>query len=499
MICNITKGNGFYECVDYVLGGDARLVSTNMSGDSPTELAWEFRLVSNKNERVHKPVLHISFNPEPDDRPLNDLEYSMITRDLLDGLKLENNQFLLVEHRDTKVNGKVRPHCHIVINRVDMYGKCNDDFHDYYRAQRILRQIEKDYKLIECPSSWEIEEKKGPPLRQDETKYIQEAIKEAASDKPEMPVFIKRLQDNNIDVQCRITRTGKLQGISYSYNDKAFKGRQLGKDYTYQGIQSKLGVIHKSSHKKQIELLINAPRGDNSDTATESTTDNTSVVESTQKNFVSVVPSIEATFGTEEDNKAKKQLNNKAKSNKLLSKNEVSMEAITPERPTYKSVVPQAEAIFPIPKDTFDEKNSVSEPSNADTRVETSRKNVESIVHRIEEPKPETAKPTPEAEPEAVKLAVKIAGYMGSTNQTKIEGDSMKANLSFNDNISTLEVRRIDTNEVILSANHTISGDWVITDSKKFTDKEKKRIDQLKERTNVPMQQPVNEKKGFEQ
>ncbi|MEO1559967.1 MAG: relaxase/mobilization nuclease domain-containing protein [Cyanobacteria bacterium J06632_19] len=255
MICNITKGNDFYGCVDYVLGGDARLVSTNMSGDSPTELAWEFRLVSNKNERVQKPVLHLSFNPEPDDRPLNGLEYSMITQDLLNGLNLEDNQFLLVEHRDTKFNGKVRPHCHIVINRVNFDGKCNDDFHDYYRAQKVLRQIEKDYKLIERPSSWEVEEKKGPPLRENETKYIQEAVKQAASDKPEMPVFIKRLQDNNIDVKCRITRNGKLQGISYAYNNKAFKGRQLGKDYTHQGIQSKLGVLHKPLHKKQIELL----------------------------------------------------------------------------------------------------------------------------------------------------------------------------------------------------------------------------------------------------
>jgi hypothetical protein len=87
-----------------------------------------------------------------------------------------------------------------------------------------------------------------------------------------MPTFISRLLAQNIDVQCRITRTGKLQGISYCYNDKVLKGRQVGQDYTHEGIQSKLGVVHKQSHKQQIELLIKTHQVDK-DLSTASTTD----------------------------------------------------------------------------------------------------------------------------------------------------------------------------------------------------------------------------------
>ncbi len=494
MICNITKGNDFYGCVDYVLGGDARLVSTNMSGDSPTELAWEFRLVSNKNERVQKPVLHLSFNPEPDDRPLNGLEYSMITQDLLNGLNLEDNQFLLVEHRDTKFNGKVRPHCHIVINRVNFDGKCNDDFHDYYRAQKVLRQIEKDYKLIERPSSWEVEEKKGPPLRENETKYIQEAVKQAASDKPEMPVFIKRLQDNNIDVKCRITRNGKLQGISYAYNNKAFKGRQLGKSFTHQGIQSQLGVVHKPIHKKQIELLINAPKGDYN-SKSESITDITSVVKPIRPSYKSFVPSIEETFGTYESNQAKKQLKiEKAKNNnKQVNNIDDNTDAVTPPPQSYKSFVPSIEEVFPIPNDNEDEKNNSCEPSDNSQIVELPEKN-ESSVHSIQEAKPEPIEP----EPEAVIYAVIIAGYMAAQNTHKIKGNTMKATLS--PDAERLTVQRIGSNEVILSGRYSLSnGGWVIGESKKFTEEEKKQITRLKERSLERVQQPITEKKGFEQ
>ncbi|MEM6399792.1 MAG: relaxase/mobilization nuclease domain-containing protein [Cyanobacteria bacterium P01_D01_bin.116] len=494
MICNITKGNDFYGCITYVMR-DAHYVNTNMSGDSPTELAWEFRFISNSNERVQKPVFHISFNPEPNDRPLSDLEYSAIAQDLLEGLGLGDNQFILCEHQDTEFNGKVRPHCHLIVNRVGFDGKCNDDSYDYYRAQKVLRQIEKDYKLIECPSSWEVEEKKGPPLRQDETKYIQEAIKKAAADKPEMPTFISRLQAQDIDVKCRITRTGKLQGISYAYNDKAFKGRQLGKSFTHQGIQSHLGVIYKQSHKQQIELLLNAPKGD-SDTASASITDNTNVAESTLKNFVSVVPSVERTFGTKEDNKAKKKLVNKAKNNKQVSNTE-NTEPVAPPRKAYKSFVPGIEKDFTPPKS--------NELDSTQTKHESSVHSIKENFDNPSDSEPEVTnaehtqpvKPAPE--PDAVEIAVKIAGYMGSTFQTEIKGDSMRANLSFDDNISTLEVRRIDSNEVILSANHTISGGWVINNSLKFTNKEKKRIDRLKERSSKQLQQPITEKKGFEQ
>ncbi len=476
-----------------MLAGDARLIGDNMSGNSPTELAWEFRLVSNKNERVEKPVLHISFSPDPSDRPLSDLEYSAITQDLLDGLELGDNQFLLVEHRDTEFNGKVRPHCHIIINRVNFDGKCNDDFRDYYRAQRVLRQIEKDYRLIETKSSWEVEQKKGPPLRQDETKYIQEAIKQAASDKPEMPTFISRLQDNNIDVKCRITRTGKFQGISYSYNGKAFKGRQLGKSFTHQGIQSQLGVIHKPIHKKQIELLINAPKGD-SDSTNQGNTDNTSVVESARP-YKSFVPSIKETFGSYESNKAKKQLKiEKAKDSKQANNSHDNTDAVTTPPQSYKSFVPSIKEVFPRFKDIEEEEKNIIQ-SNTD-------KENQPPVSPEPEPEP-TSTPEPETietapEPEADKYAIIIAGYMAAQNTLEIKGDTMKATLS--PDAERLTVQRAISNEVILSGYYSLSdGGWVIGSSKKFTEEEKKRITQLKELSSKRVQQPTAEKKGFEQ
>ncbi len=261
MISDSNKGNNPYGTIKYAGFKDgAILLDTNMAGQNPAQLANEFEYFVKKNKQVQFPVFHTSINFHPNDRELTETEYIDIAFSLRHELEFddEKHQYLLALHTDAKLKDtdEVRPHLHLIVNRVDYSGKCKNDYLDYINIQKALRKIEHKYSLTPTLSSWEVESKRGTPSREEETKFIQDAIKEAANDKPEMPTFVSRLLSKNVGVQCRITRTGKLQGISYEYNDKVFKGRQLGSDYTYQGIQSKFGVAHFSTHKERIELLI---------------------------------------------------------------------------------------------------------------------------------------------------------------------------------------------------------------------------------------------------
>lgn len=266
MIGNITKGNGFYGCVAYVLGKtSARLINTNMAGETPAQLAWEFRSFANKNPRVQKPVLHLSFSLALGDRSLDEWELCQIAEDLREGLKLSNNQFILVQHNDAEYDGQVRPHAHMVINRVSYDGECNDDYLDYYRTEKILRQIEKNYDLIIQPSSWEVDKKKAYPKHvqqaeesgtQNIVERLQKQIEQAAVDNPAMPVFVARLLKENIQVDCKFTRTGKLKGISYCLDGQPFKGGDLGKLYTHVGIREHLKVSYQEEYRYPIESLI---------------------------------------------------------------------------------------------------------------------------------------------------------------------------------------------------------------------------------------------------
>ena len=234
-----------------------------MASTTPTGLAWEFRKFAQLNQRVEKPVLHLSISPAPDDRILDEWELCMIAQNLLEGLELSNNQFILVQHNDAEYEGEIRPHIHLVINRVSHDGKCNDDYLDYYRTEKILRQIEKTYNLIPQPSSWEVEKKKAYPKHVEKAagklnivEKLQNAIERAASDKPEMPVFVARLLKDNIQVNCKFTRTGKLKGISYCMDGEAFKGGDLGKLYTHIGIPKHLEVGYQQHYSDPIRSLM---------------------------------------------------------------------------------------------------------------------------------------------------------------------------------------------------------------------------------------------------
>ncbi|NJM21724.1 MAG: relaxase/mobilization nuclease domain-containing protein [Richelia sp. RM2_1_2] len=579
MIGNITKGNGFYGCVAYVLGKEnAQLINSNMASTTPTDLAWEFRKFAQLNQRVEKPVLHISLSPAPGDRILDEWELCMIAQDLLEGLELSFNQFMLVQHNDAEYEGKVRPHIHLVINRVSVNGKCNDDYLDYYRTEKLLRQIEKTYNLIPQPSSWEVEKKKAYPKHVEKAagelnivERLQNAIERAAVDKPEMPVFVARLLKDNIQANCRFTRTGKLKGISYCMEGEAFKGGDLGKLYTHVGIREHLGVGYQQSYSEPInslmesykrgrtindewvehlsywclrrneesDVLISKPEeieysnnesapqkiqslvvtpvrlekeieqpiipetpaiptsddvdteivtnnNNNSDSTNESITDNTSVVEPAPSCYKSVVPSVESVFGTPLSNKAKKQLSNKAKSNNKETSFRDRNTDVAPPQKSYVLVVPSIESVFPSPKDS-EEKEREKNIIQADTSIES---------QPISIPSEEAIEPA--IEPEAAIYAVIIAGYMANQNTLEIKGETLHASLS--SDATELTVQRYDSNETILSGYYSPSdGGWVITDSKKFTSEEKKRIIQLKKRTNTLLQQPNKSVEGFEQ
>jgi hypothetical protein len=257
MIGKITKGNGFTGVCSYVLDKDeARLIGGNMASTTPRQLAAEFRVFSQKNIRVQLPVEHISLSPSPGDRELDDSEWIALAIDLLDGLGMNQNQYIVVLHNDTEFEGKPRPHVHIIVNRVSIDGQCADSWLDFRRAEEVIRLLEQKYDLTPVTPSWESlasADSEGQMRRLkrevDQGEKPQESIKRrlqnlcdmAAADQPTMSQYKKRLKDAGVETRIRETRTGKIQGISYELEGVAFAGHKLGRNYSWQGIQ-KIGV-----------------------------------------------------------------------------------------------------------------------------------------------------------------------------------------------------------------------------------------------------------------
>jgi hypothetical protein len=266
MIGKQIKGTGFQGCLNYVLGKkDAALIGGTMCGQTPEELAAEFAIARQLRPNLKVAVFHASLSVASTEKlensEKNDQRWLTIAANYMKAMNFDNSQYAVVKHSDTD-----HDHVHIVASRIRLDGGVVDDSWDYYRSQETIRQLEHNYNLETVIPSWETD-KRAPTTgehRQLKSKgdksvrvQLQDLIDEVTQDNPSMPEFVERLQQQGVEVQVGLTRNGFSKGISYNLDGVALSGTQLGKAYTFSGLQKHRGVSYdKGRDNALIEALM---------------------------------------------------------------------------------------------------------------------------------------------------------------------------------------------------------------------------------------------------
>jgi hypothetical protein len=249
MIGKTVKGNGFGGVLRYVFEKpEAQYIGGNMVSSTPKALACEFRAIANHNRRVQRPVAHISLSPSPEEE-LSDLKALDFAMTYLDKIGFGDCQWVLVRHSDSQTgDGRPRPHFHIVANRVKSTNyKVVRDWRDYRRSLVAIRELEKEFGLIQVQPSGEYErtapsygQLKKAEREQSASKpvkiQLQKAIDAAALDSPTMPELIQKLKGKGVKAQVQFQSTGRVQGLTYSMDGITFSGTKLGKAYSFPGL-----------------------------------------------------------------------------------------------------------------------------------------------------------------------------------------------------------------------------------------------------------------------
>jgi hypothetical protein len=218
MIGKVMKNNSFRATVKYVIEKEkAAIIGGNMVGTNTAELTKEFMMSRDLNREIKRPVYHFSLSL-PKHEYLDDENFSSLAKTYLAGMialdkgeRLDENkfaslvemdlsqyQFLVARHGD-----KDHDHVHIIASRINLIdGKAVETWHDHFRSQKIIRQLEQVYQLEAVRSSWEVG-KKAPTKSQLEKLAktgepsvqfkLQSAIEGAATDCPTLPEFLDRL------------------------------------------------------------------------------------------------------------------------------------------------------------------------------------------------------------------------------------------------------------------------------------------------------------------
>jgi hypothetical protein len=134
------------------------------------------------------------------------------------------------------------------------------------KAKKLIRQLERNYNLETVTPSWETDKRAQTTGEHRQLKskgnksvrvQLQDLIDEVTQDNPTMPEFVERLQQQAVEVQVTLTGIGFSKGISYNLEGVALSGTQLGKAYTFSGLQKHRGVSYdKGRDNALIEALM---------------------------------------------------------------------------------------------------------------------------------------------------------------------------------------------------------------------------------------------------
>ncbi len=252
MKAKVERGSGFRGALNYAIDEEksAQLVGGNMSGTTPRELASEFAISRKLRPECSKPVMHFSLAlPIGDD--LDPLKWAEVTEAFMAEMGMDKHQFVAVKHED-----KPHKHVHIIASRIGLDGTIWHGQWEAFRAIEATQVLEKRFGLTITPGldSVDAEDHKKnatknemeramrtgeAPTRQ----LLQNIIDDAVQDNPSVTAFVERLEAAGVTVKPNVASTGKLNGFGFSINGIPFKGSDLGKKYSWKGLQNQ-GVTY---------------------------------------------------------------------------------------------------------------------------------------------------------------------------------------------------------------------------------------------------------------
>lgn len=258
MKAKIVRGSGFRGALDYAFDVGPKAtddkqperIGGTLSGKTPRVLAHELAVVRGLRPDIERPVWHCSLSL-PEGERLSKEKWDAVTRDFMRQMKFSNlTPYVVVRHGDTK-----HDHVHIIASRIGLDGKVWGGQWEAKVAINATQKLERTHglqltkglgrtrakvnKLTDGELKMEARTQVEAPKR-----TLQRWVREAAEGKPTVRTFVQRLRTFGVKTRANVAKTGRMNGFSFELDGVAFKGSQLGKDFSWAGLQ-KQGVRHE--------------------------------------------------------------------------------------------------------------------------------------------------------------------------------------------------------------------------------------------------------------
>jgi hypothetical protein len=154
-------------------------------------------------------------------------------------IRMINTQYAIIKHTDT-----THTHMHIIANRIDYNGDHIDTYPEILNSNDAVRKLIREYDLMPVGSK-NLRQTNFDALDNSETrKYaIYRSIKECLPGCRGLEELEQRLLLLGIDTQFRMDNDGGRRiGISFRYQNEAFRGSDIDPDCKLQALQHTLSL-----------------------------------------------------------------------------------------------------------------------------------------------------------------------------------------------------------------------------------------------------------------
>ncbi|MDX1426876.1 MULTISPECIES: relaxase/mobilization nuclease domain-containing protein [Salegentibacter] len=192
----------------------------HVAGDTPAEIAEEFRIIQSQNERCINNTLSFIVSPTIEDgKDLSKKDLEALAKKFLKEMNLQNNQSIGFVHRD-----KAHTHVHIYTNRIGFDGKAYNDSYIGKRSQIAADNVAKELGLTR------VREVQNEKLH--ELKHLRQQIKNihdrVLQTRPKsLDEYISKMKAQKVDVIPTINKANQLQGFRVEYKGVNLKASEV--------------------------------------------------------------------------------------------------------------------------------------------------------------------------------------------------------------------------------------------------------------------------------
>ena len=239
MIGQVFIGKSFGGVVRYVLDKDqAEVLDESGVRSSNAILATQdFNAIRIQKPNVKNAVWHTSISFAYDDK-LSEEKMMSIGKDYLQKIGLNDHQYLMVRHHDTRHN-----HIHIISNRIGFDGKLISDKWCKNRTSKICDILEEKYGLTIARKQGKKNQKANDkvPIKKQIKSEVRTAIAASlAQGTSTFEQLFKDLKLKGIKGSFHSQKTGRINGISFRHRNINLKGSSINRSFSFGKLAKRL-------------------------------------------------------------------------------------------------------------------------------------------------------------------------------------------------------------------------------------------------------------------